>query len=393
MKRNSLRLRPMLLSALVVAALGAGSAHAADPVTITPELRAVMQRDLGISPGQLPQFLALESQLDARQAQLRAQLGDAYAGSWLEVDAVGVPKLVVAATGNARALRVDGVEVRQARFSLTQLDNAMSKLDTLRNRKVMGSLSDVYSWRVDQKTNSVVVTTSPTGLDTGIDFVAASGADAQAVRFETSQFRPQTAADLRGGDRQNMSSGGYCSIGFAVSRSGVRYYATAGHCGRVGVTTTGFNGTSLGIYDGSSFPGRDWAVVRITNTAGWVSRPWVNNYAGGNVIVRGNSVAGVGASVCRSGARTGYRCGVITATNVTVNYPQGSVSGLTQSNACAGQGDSGGSWITPTGQAQGVYSGGQFPPSGENCSLSSPVNWFQPLNPILANYNMTLLVG
>jgi hypothetical protein len=68
----------------------------------------------------------------------------------------------------------------------------------------------------------------------------------------------------------------------------------------------------------------------------------VNNYAGGNVLVAGSADAPVGS----------WRCGTILGRDETVVYAQGSVSGPTRSNACAGPGDSGGSWISGN-QAQG----------------------------------------
>ncbi|HEX2773599.1 MAG TPA: S1 family peptidase, partial [Micromonosporaceae bacterium] len=106
-------------------------------------------------------------------------------------------------------------------------------------------------------------------------------------------------------------------------------------------------------------------------------------YSGGNVTVAGSSEAAVGASVCRSGSTTGWRCGTIQSKNATVNYAQGSVSGLTRTNACAEPGDSGGSWLSGQ-QAQGVTSGG----SG-NCT-SGGTTYFQPVNEILSAYGLTL---
>ena len=57
--------------------------------------------------------------------------------------------------------------------------------------------------------------------------------------------------------------------------------------------------------------------------------------------------------------------------------------GATQTNACAEGGDSGGSFISGN-QAQGVTSGG----SG-NCSTGG-TTFFQPVNPILGAYGLTL---
>ncbi|HET8660459.1 MAG TPA: S1 family peptidase, partial [Micromonosporaceae bacterium] len=112
----------------------------------------------------------------------------------------------------------------------------------------------------------------------------------------------------------------------------------------------------------------------------------VNNYSGGTVGVSGSTEAAVGASICRSGSTTGWHCGSIQAKNQTVNYPQGTVNGLTRTNVCAEPGDSGGSWLSGN-QAQGVTSGG----SG-NCT-SGGTTYYQPVNEILSAYGLTLVTG
>jgi streptogrisin C len=158
-------------------------------------------------------------------------------------------------------------------------------------------------------------------------------------------------------------------------------FVTAGHCGQAGSSTTGSN-AAQGTFQAATFPGRDYAWVRVNGN--WAPRGVVNDYRGGTVAVAGSQEAPVGASVCRSGSTTGWRCGTIQAKNVTVNYPQGAVNGLTQTNACAEGGDSGGSWLSGN-QAQGVTSGG----SG-NCT-SGGTTFFQPVNPILSTYGLTLV--
>jgi streptogrisin C len=92
----------------------------------------------------------------------------------------------------------------------------------------------------------------------------------------------------------------------------------------------------------------------------------------------------VGAAVCRSGSTSGTHCGTILAKNQTVVYPEGAVTGLTRTNACAEAGDSGGPWLAGD-QAQGVTSGG----SGD-CTTGGET-FFQPVNEILAINNLTLL--
>jgi streptogrisin C len=63
------------------------------------------------------------------------------------------------------------------------------------------------------------------------------------------------------------------------------------------------------------------------------------------------------------------------------------VFGLTRTTACAEPGDSGGSFVAANGQAQGVTSGG----SG-NCTFGG-VTFFQPLNPMLNSYNLSLVTN
>ena len=64
------------------------------------------------------------------------------------------------------------------------------------------------------------------------------------------------------------------------------------------------------------------------------------------------------------------------------------VGGLTRVKVCAEGGDSGGSFITGVGQAQGVLSGGNYSCKGNQASLAK--SYYQPLNPLLQAYNLTL---
>jgi streptogrisin C len=119
----------------------------------------------------------------------------------------------------------------------------------------------------------------------------------------------------------------------------------------------------------------------------------VDGYNEADVPVRGATVAAIGAAVCRSGRTSGWRCGTIEAKNQTVTYSSGeTILNLTRTTACSEGGDSGGSFITGAGQAQGVLSGG----SG-SCKGKLPNNrtrsYYQPLLPILQAYNLSLVTG
>jgi len=382
-----------LVAALVPAALlAAPPQNEGDAASqIDKRLLQAMQRDLGLDAQKAADYVQVERSATARVPEARRQLGAAYAGSWIEHGKDGRFRLVVASTnaeGAAKA-RAIGAEARVVKRSLAQLETAKGELD--RQGRQRKPNAGIHSWYIDVKTNQVVIEADYKARDAALDFAAASGIDAGAVRFEESRGVPRTT-QIIGGERYNLPSG-WCSIGFPVTQGATTGFATAGHCGGVGTATTGTNGIAQGNFAGSNFPGADMGWVQITNPAAWPLRNWVTNYAGGTVPIVGGAVAPVGSAVCRSGGNTGYRCGTITATNVTVNYAQGAVFGLSSSSACVGFGDSGGSFITPAGQAQGVTSGGQGLNGNDNCANNPPVTYFQPLQPLLNAYGLTLFTG
>ncbi|GAA0924410.1 hypothetical protein GCM10009558_036590 [Virgisporangium aurantiacum] len=335
---------------------------------LNPGMVDAMRRDLGLTDNQIRGRLATEAAGPVVEKGARAATRDSFAGAWITADA---SRLAVAITDQALAdaVRQAGGEPVVVAKSEKALTKTRARLDATK------AGSAVHGWYVDVTTNSVVVTAASEGA--GRAFVAASGLPDTDVRIVTATDAPKPLYDIRGGDQYVINGNTLCSVGFSVAGG----FVTAGHCGGVGSPTLGFNNVSQGTFRGSSFPGNDYAWVQTNGS--WTPQPWVNNYAGGNVTVAGSQDAAVGASVCRSGRTTGWRCGTIQAREQTVNYAQGAVYGLTRSNACAEPGDSGGSWISGN-QAQGVTSGG----SG-NCT-SGGTMFFQPVNEILQTYGLSL---
>jgi alpha-lytic endopeptidase len=383
--------RAVIAVALASGLFAFGAASAADKEVLSPAIAGALKRDLKLNDAQLTQYFRVERDAYINEAQAERQLGSSYAGSWIERDADGGFKFVIATSGSAKLAAASGIEVRQHRYSLRQLDAAIASLDALHSRALDRSkLAGVYSWYVDVPSNSVVLTVAPGSLRAAVDFIAISSVDAQSVRFkESTEQAPTHFANVTGGN-EYQSGGGLCSIGFAVTLGATKGFATAGHCGGVG-TTVSLGGVTVGSIRGQYYPPGDqaWANVRSTDTL----RPRVNRYNGTEQSVLGSTRAAIGAAICRSGRTTGWRCGSIVSRNVSVNYGAGTVNGLTQSTACAGRGDSGGSWITGSGQAQGVTSGGQLPAGqNSNCSVATPVTWFQPINPILRRFGLTLVI-
>ncbi|GII33084.1 S1 family peptidase [Planotetraspora mira] len=368
----------MASPAAAAPAPGAAPGTSATAVKPPPGMLDAMKRDLNLSSEQAESRLLNEAHAGAVEPRIRKNLKDTFAGSWVAGDTAST--LVVATTdaSGAAAVTASGAQVRVVDHSLDALNAAKETLD--RNAAAAPRTAPV--WYVDVRSNRVVVLSSqPAQADA---FVAASGVDKSLVRIEMSNEQPRTYYNVRGGDAYYINSSSRCSVGFAITRGTTNGFVSAGHCGRAGNTTTGYNQVAQGTFQGSSFPGNDYSWVAVNSN--WTPVPYVNNGSGGNVTVSGSTVAVVGASICRSGSTTGWHCGTVQQLNTSVTYSQGTVSGVTRTNVCAEPGDSGGSFISGS-QAQGVTSGG----SG-NCT-SGGTTYFQPVNEILSTYGLTLVTS
>ncbi|MGW7298021.1 S1 family peptidase [Streptomyces sp. NPDC054829] len=234
------------------------------------------------------------------------------------------------------------------------------------------------AWVVDRGTGTVRVRVDST----------VSAGDLARLRRVAERSEGSVVLERESGRLRTLVSGGdgvygsavRCSAGVNVRGGSTYYFVTAGHC--TASTSTWFTDsartTTIGPTTASSFPGNDFGVVRYANTA--VPRPGTI----GTVDVTGTTTAYAGQSVCRRGATTGVRCGVVTGLNATVNYGDGSVvHGLIRTNICAEPGDSGGP-LYAGDKVIGILSGG----SG-NCT-SGGVTYYQPIQEVLATHGLSV---
>lgn len=185
-----------------------------------------------------------------------------------------------------------------------------------------------------------------------------------------------------------LVGGSRCSAGFVVrTPAGTPGLLTAGHCTRsAGPARAAGSGAPLGTVRSSRYgPGGDWGVVDLTVTPSTLASP-ARHATGGSAPVRAADAdaLAVGAPVCRSGATTGRRCGVVVDVDVTANYGAGPIDGLVAISACSEPGDSGGP-VTVGDRAAGLLSGG----TGD-CA-SGGVSLVQPIGPVLAREGAELL--
>ncbi|MEV0154524.1 S1 family peptidase [Micromonospora sp. NPDC050686] len=308
-------------------------------------------------------------------ATLAERLGDRAAGTYADTSG----KMVVAVTdaAAARQVRAAGATARLVTRGAAVLARATAELE--RSAKIPGT-----AWWTDPATNQVVVSVDSTVTGAKLERVKAAAArTGGAVRIEAEAGVLSTR--ISGGNAIYAGGGGRCSLGFNVrSGSGVYYFLTAGHCTNISSSWYSNSGQTslLGSRSGTSFPGNDYGIVRYSNQS--TAQPGnVTLYNGSFQDITSAGNAYVNQSVRRSGSTTGVRSGTVTATNATVNYAEGSVSGLIRTTVCAEPGDSGGSLFAGT-TALGLTSGG----SG-NCS-SGGTTYFQPVTEALSVYGVSV---
>jgi streptogrisin D len=296
---------------------------------------------------------------------LGKDLGADAAGTYYDAKA---KSLVVNVLDQAAAKTVEaaGAKARIVENSLAELDGARTALT--KDATIPGT-----SWATDPVSNKVVVTADKTVSKAEwaklSKVVGGLGATAELKRSK-GEFKPFIA----GGDAIS-GSGGRCSLGFNVTKGGEPYFLTAGHCTDAIKTWSDSSGNQIGENADSQFPGNDFGLVKYTADVDHPSE--VDLYNGSSQKITKAAEATVGEKVTRSGSTTQVHTGTVTGLNATVNYSEGTVSGLIQTDVCAEPGDSGGSLFDGE-SAIGLTSGG----SGD-CT-SGGETFFQPVTEALS---------
>jgi streptogrisin D len=373
----------LILAALLLVAAGLLAAPAAGAATRSagsawqPAQVADVARQLGVTRTEAARRLEAQASQAALANRLTSSLGRHAAGSFVD-RASGA--LVVNVLDRASAARVHaaGAKARLVSRSTAQLDRVKAALD--RAGGVPGT-----AWGVDVTSNKVVVSV-PTGAHGArvAALLARARSYGAAVRVERvgGVIRPMAFY----GGQAILRSGSRCSAGFNTrAGSGNLYVLTAGHCTNLGGTWTTSSGQTIGPVAASRFPGDDFGAIRISNPSSLQPQGGVLNNGSFLDITSAGRVP-VGSTACKTGSTTGTTCGTVLQYNVTVNYAEGTVFGLTMTRICTQPGDSGGSMFAGS-QAQGMVSGG----TRVGCSSSQFRSFFQPADEALSVFGLTLL--
>lgn len=173
-----------------------------------------------------------------------------------------------------------------------------------------------------------------------------------------------------------------CTVAFAATDGGRDYLIAGNGCGTA---------TSTQLYSGNNVPvgsivgGLDgvYVVVAVRNTDAWDVVGWID--AGDKYPIAGSKETPVGGRVCLLSHTAGISCGTVTAKNVTISFPEGTISGLTRTDVCPQP--RGIAFVTGD-QAQGVPVGG-----GSGICTTPGTSYFYPVNRVLSAYGLTLVTG
>ncbi|MEV0634928.1 S1 family peptidase [Streptomyces sp. NPDC050619] len=316
-------------------------------------------------------------------SQVAGMLGDTFAGSYYDTDS---QKLVVNVASGGDDATV--AQAKAAGATVREVDNSMAELEagaqTLKSEATIAGTS----WAVDPRTNKILVTADSTVTGDKWDRLE-STVDTLGTGMATIKKSAGTFKTFASGGDAIFGGGSRCSLGFNVTAAdGSPAFLTAGHCGVAAAEWSDTqDGAPIATVDQATFPGEgDFALVKYDDPA--TEAPSEVNVGGGQTVqIAQAAEAEVGTQVFRMGSTTGLSDGSVLGLDATVNYAEGTVTGLIQTDVCAEPGDSGGAMFTQDGNAIGLTSGG----SGD-CTVGGET-FFQPVTTALEAVGATLGAG
>ncbi|GGK52587.1 serine protease [Nocardia camponoti] len=330
-----------------------------------------MQRDLKMSPQEYLRRADAAQEVAAFGVTAQRQFPQVYAGAWLNE----AGKSVVAITSGpgadeARAAAVSaGHEVRNVaksesalRGEKTAFENWLSAAPAPVQAAVRGVVIDTVNNAIAVRVNQVGVQL-PAFIDPSRVVVTAPPVGGERVDLAASPIAGAGNGALGGGDAYASVLGRsqlHCSLGFnGTDRNGNVVNISAGHC-NPDVETGGTAGAAavyernntslgaeLGTFGKTVLGEQDYSIIRINDGAkGRFENNLVRVPGAAPIAIDGVATPVVGAPVCKSGARTGFSCGVINGVDQTVQVGDRQMTQSFSANLCALPGDSGGAIVS-----------------------------------------------
>ncbi len=365
----------------------------------------------GLTEDQVLVRLAHEAEAAQLHLQIRELIGDAYAGAWFDGEAF---KLKVGLTNPEFSALVErlGATAILMEYSAGYLSALREQIEAVRLRDP-DAFWGMVSVGVDHSSNRVVLGVLQEYRASILEALIDLAIDPESYELHEASEFPRLSNQIRGADCfenpvfSALQVDPYeCSIGFSVQGG----FITAGHCGAADTDPIkSCDGVSMGVFKESTW--HSMPQGQRIQDSGWVEThaPWlpvavVNGYASGDLSITaesgGHTEVLVNSTVCRYGAASGGpHCGQVLTKNQTVKMCGGLnwfggctfheyIQGATKTDICVEPGDSGGSYLSATGHAQGTTIGGV----NGTCPLSSE-SWFQPVKDTLDTFQLDLLTS
>ncbi|WP_413766874.1 trypsin-like serine protease [Rhodococcus pyridinivorans] len=365
----------LLLGPAVAIAQAEPETEPAQTSSLPAELVEALQRDLNIDAERFLTDAQRSQDLAAFAEKAREQFEAVFAGVWLDDQGTATVGLTEGdGFEEARKAAEDaGFTVAETERSEDALEEQLGALGDWLETQPPAVADVIRGIAIDVVNNDVVVRTDNVSGVELPDFL-----DGVRVLFAPAELTPEGATDLQpiaggldapdalfGGDAYASLGAGEglrCSLGFnGEDGSGQPVNITAGHCdpNRAQAGTRwasqvhqliGDNlGQHLGSFEKTVLDGSDYALIRPTSAAaGRFENNGVRVPLAAPLPITGIADPVVGAPVCKSGLRTGYSCGVVTATGQNVEIGHRVLENGFSTNLCALQGDSGGTLVTGT---------------------------------------------
>ncbi|MGQ4617449.1 trypsin-like serine protease [Nocardia sp. R7R-8] len=335
------------------------------------ELVAAVTRDLKISPDEYLHRAELAQQVAAFATTAQRQYPAVFGGSWLDDAGKAVVALAQGpgADEAKKAAESAGFEVRNVAKSEAALRGEKSAFERWLEGQPEAVRSLVRGAVVDTVNNAIAVRVDQAGLPMP-NFIDPARVIVMAPPVAGEQGTVQ-AGDIAGDGRGALAGGdGYasiagrsslrCSLGFnGTDRNGNTVNITAGHCNpdipsagsgnAAGVYEMSGDrlGPQVGVFQKSVLGEQDYSIIRINDQAkDRFANNGVRAPGAATIPVDGVATPVVGAPVCKSGARTGFSCGVVNAVDQTVQVGDRQLTQSFSANICALPGDSGGPIVT-----------------------------------------------
>ncbi len=388
-KRSSRITMAVWLGCAATFLLPAGIAAADSPAPLNEEVVSAYKTATGLSDKNARERLFIQSQGVSLADELESSVGAGFGGVYYDEGSnkiivqlarksgSGLDELAARAAASSKFLQ-GAVRLERVEHSKADLQSVLDKVG--RGFVSTKSLHGRTSAFIDLRRNRVAVeydrSISRSEVSESLDQVLAesdpvvfvpSGREKTEVQPATCTF-PYCTKPLRGGVEIFETGGGACSAGFVAKQGANRFLITAGHCGAAGtawkseVTPLYPNNLSIGTMVASNFGlAGDWGAIAMTGYWGENAQGgYFANWGTGNPLDQTYATRSpiVGSFGCRFGRTSGFSCGTVDQTNVTLPYVGGIVVGnLFRASGCARYGDSGGTWVGPDSTLGGLVSG------------------------------------